>query len=39
MSLPESTREKWDLPKHVQELYEEAFHAEVEWHIFDVFGY
>jgi hypothetical protein len=39
MSLPESIREKWDLPKHVQELYKAAFHAEVEWHIFDVFGY
>jgi hypothetical protein len=39
MELPEGMRENWDLPKHVQDLYEAAYHAEVAWHIFDVFGY
>jgi hypothetical protein len=39
MELPEDIREKWNLPKHVQDLYQDAIDAELAWHILEVFGY
>ena len=39
MDLPEPIREQWNLPQHVLDLQQDATEAEINWHIFSVFGY